>query len=193
MPRKRQQQRSFLSRLGALIFGTAREPQPTRRSLRVESLEHRQLMAADVGNISGVMYRDANNSNSCDSGDVGIAGLQVQLYRDTGNGTFGTNDTLVTSTTTDASGNYEFKDLVFGNYFVRRPAQTATSGVYAGKKFAQSVSAAVTPTSLKTVIDDFTTPTVQTAAVDTTNDNVPGTSVASNIAAAKTCPIWPNG
>ena len=45
MSRKRKLQRSFLSRLGELLFGSSHTPAlKKRRSLRVESLENRQLM-----------------------------------------------------------------------------------------------------------------------------------------------------
>jgi uncharacterized repeat protein (TIGR01451 family) len=188
MSRKRKNPRSFLDRVKELFFGSPPVvPHKQRRSLRIEGLEHRQLMAADVGLLSGHVYRDGNGNGRWDSGEVGLDQVTVQLYRDNGDGAFNaSSDTLVTSLKTNAAGAYNFGNLDLGNYFLQRPQQVLATGANAGIHLTQKVSSKIHVAALKTVIDDFDTPTSQTAAADTTNDNVPGTSVAGGLNSGKT-------
>ena len=72
---------------------------------------------ARIGNL--VWFdRDANGVQN--GGDeTGIGGVTVQLFYDTnGDGQPSTSDTLVATTTTDASGNYGFSYLIPGNYYL---------------------------------------------------------------------------
>jgi large repetitive protein len=178
--------RSMFGRLQELFFGN-RSTKPRQRKLRLESLETRRVLAAELGQIVGNVFRDLDNDGSRDAAEVGFAGLTVQLFRDTGNGSFeAAVDTLVSTDTTDANGAYNFNDLATSTYFVRRPAQTPTSGPYAGKKFTAATSGPIYPSALKTVIDSFDAPASQTAAVDTSNDNIPGTSLASGLPTSHT-------
>jgi uncharacterized repeat protein (TIGR01451 family) len=188
MSRKRKHPRTFLDRVKELFFGPHDTAAPkTQRRLRFEGLENRQLMAADVGIVSGHVYRDANGSGKWDAGELGLDQVTVQLYRDNGDGVFqaGT-DTLVTSLKTNASGVYSFGSLDLGDYFLRRPVQVLTAGNNAGLHLTEKVSGKIHVDSLKTAIDDFDTPLSQTAAADTTNDNTPATSVAGGLAPGKT-------
>lgn len=189
MTRSRTQRRSFLSRVKELLFGSpavVERPQ-TKRCLRLESLEGRQLMAADVGTITGHVFRDASGDGKWQAAEIGISQAKVQLWRDNGDGAFNaTTDTLVTTATTNAGGAYSFTNLTLADYFVRRPAQTLDGGTDPGIKLSQRVSGKIHISALKTVIDNFDTPTSQTAAADTTNDSTPVTSVASGLLGSNT-------
>jgi len=61
--------------------------------------------------LSGVVYVDANNNGIVDNGEIGIAGVTVNLYV-----LEGTNHKFVATTTTDASGFYTFLGLDPGYY-----------------------------------------------------------------------------
>jgi uncharacterized repeat protein (TIGR01451 family) len=62
------------------------------------------------GQIGSTVWNDANANGIIDSGEQGISGVTVQLYRSaTGSGTFNpASDTLLSTTTTDSAGNYSF-------------------------------------------------------------------------------------
>lgn len=188
MTRSRHQRRSFLARVKELLFGSSEVERPqTRRRLEFEGLERRQLMAADVGTISGHVFRDTSGDGKWQASEVGISQAKVQLWRDNGDGVFSTTtDTLVTTATTNASGAYSFNNLTMADYFLRRPSQTLVGGTNPGIKLSQKISSKIHISALKTVIDNFDTPTSQTAAADTTNDNVPVTSVAGGLLGSNT-------
>ncbi len=65
------------------------------------------------GSLSGVVYFDANNNGSKDSGETGISGVTVTL---TGTSPYGTVATQ--TTTTAADGSYSFTNLRPGTYTV---------------------------------------------------------------------------
>ena len=179
----RKHRRSFLGRIRDLFFGASDDSLPdNRRTLRLEGLERRTLLAGDVGLLTGHVYRDANGNGHWDGGEAGIDQVQVQLWRDNGDGAFNaSSDVLVTSATSNTSGAYSFSSLDTADYFARRPAQVLAGGMNAGLHLSEKVSAKLHVDALKTVIDDFNTPTSQTAAADTTNDGVPATSLASGL------------
>ena len=108
----------------------------TKRALRVETLDKRTLLAADIGIIEGIVFTD-RTLNGLTADDDRLSGVQVQLYKDTGDQAFDSNvDTLVGNATTAAAGSatpgqYRFIDpdgggpelgLDPGNYFVFQPA-----------------------------------------------------------------------
>ncbi len=110
----------------------------SRRRLRLEQLETRQLFALDLAAISGTAFVDSNANNTFDLGETTIPNATVRLYRDTnGNGTYQAGvDTQVAGgqVTTDALGNYLFASstvtggtlavgtLTPGTYFVEQLA-----------------------------------------------------------------------
>ena len=68
------------------------------------------------GSISGTVFNDANGNGKQDSGELGIA--NVEVYLDVNNaGFFVAGDP---ETTTNASGVYSFSGLAFGLYIVRQ-------------------------------------------------------------------------
>lgn len=68
-----------------------------------------------IGSIGDTVWRDADANGIQDAGEIGIAGIPVQLSGDV-NGDAVTDVTF--STTTNAAGVYEFLNLIPGNYTV---------------------------------------------------------------------------
>lgn len=62
-----------------------------------------------LGSIADRVWDDLNRNGLQDSGEPGISGVRVELWVDSDNN--GSHDTLVTSTTTNSSGNYSFTGL----------------------------------------------------------------------------------
>ncbi len=92
----------------------------SRRRLRVEMLEGRQLMAA---NITGTVFNDVTDNATLDASDPRLSGVTIQLVRDGGNAIFdngGGDDTIVTTNNSAATtGVYAFNDITTaGLYFV---------------------------------------------------------------------------
>ncbi|MCA9268958.1 MAG: carboxypeptidase regulatory-like domain-containing protein, partial [Planctomycetales bacterium] len=115
-PRKKSQQTSSSRRAN-------KERRSTRRNLQFESLEVRQLLAAD---LSGTLYNDLNGDGVRDQGEDGLANWTVYLDADLS----GTLDAGEASTTTDADGSYRFTGLAAGDYRVAevvRGGWTATN------------------------------------------------------------------
>ncbi len=74
--------------------------------------------------LGDTVFNDINNNGFFDIGEVGVAGVEVQLYQDNGNGIFDDDpaiDPLVDTTTTDSSGVYLFTDLLPGEYIAVIP------------------------------------------------------------------------
>lgn len=87
--------------------------------LRFETLEPRQMMAADMAEIVGTVRLDVQNDGN-PANDTVVAGATVQLYRDNGNGSYDAGDAIVGGAAiTDALGQYRFTDLGAGKYFVK--------------------------------------------------------------------------
>ncbi|PAY17757.1 hypothetical protein CKO51_20200 [Rhodopirellula sp. SM50] len=131
-----------------------------RRVLRHESLVKRQLLAADIGAISGVAFTDLTG-DGLTGDDPRLEGVTVELYRDTNaNNTFDAGtDALVDTVTTDTSadpvpGQYRFDDLSVDTYFV---VQGAAPGDV-DEPSAQLVEITADDADGETIvtIDDFT-------------------------------------
>jgi hypothetical protein len=66
------------------------------------------------GSISGKVWADQNFTGTIDASEVGIAGIEVKLYRVLPGG----QEEYVASVITDANGNYTFPTLADGTYIV---------------------------------------------------------------------------
>ncbi|SIO38336.1 Cna protein B-type domain-containing protein [Singulisphaera sp. GP187] len=76
--------------------------------------------------IGNLIWNDANNDGKLDSGEQGIAGVAVSLLD--------ANGKVVATTTTNATGNYLFTNLIPGTYQVRVDASNfANGGSLAGR------------------------------------------------------------
>ena len=92
---------------------------PRGRKLAIETLESRQMLAADLAEITGVVRTDLQGDDDA-SNDTVVAGATATLYRENGNGVFDTGDAVVgASVSTDANGKYQFNQIGAGNYFVK--------------------------------------------------------------------------
>jgi uncharacterized repeat protein (TIGR01451 family) len=65
--------------------------------------------------IAGTVFLDQNNNGTQNGTDTGIGGVTVQLLN--------AGNSVIATTTTDASGNYSFSGLDPGTYSVREPSQ----------------------------------------------------------------------
>ncbi|MCH5372887.1 MAG: DUF11 domain-containing protein, partial [Planctomycetes bacterium] len=146
-----------------------------RRRLFLEALEGRRLLAAtDLASISGLVFDDFSG-NGYDAGEE-VAGANLILYRDNGDGSFSqSSDTQVQATTTDTAGHYVFSRLTSANYFVLQDAQTV-DGSTLERIVSPLISIDTTAVEgrIVIVIDDFDT--TQQAVSDSTDDGVPVTS-----------------
>lgn len=89
--------------------------------LSFEKLEPRQLLAADMAEIVGVVRTDLQGDGVVGN-DVVVVGATAALYRDGGNGAFdngGGDDALVTTATTNSLGQFKFDQIGTGRYFVK--------------------------------------------------------------------------
>jgi len=83
------------------------------------SMEDQNFGNHQLTMISGRKYSDQNANHQYDTGESYLSGWTVRLYRQNG----GIWD-LVTSTTTDAEGVYQFSDVANGNYRVAEVQQS---------------------------------------------------------------------
>jgi uncharacterized repeat protein (TIGR01451 family) len=86
--------------------------------LSFEALESRQMMAADMAEIIGVVRTDLQG-DGITSNDTVLSGALVTLYRDNGNGSFDASDVQLATDTTNSLGQYDFTGLEAGTYFVK--------------------------------------------------------------------------
>jgi hypothetical protein len=70
-----------------------------------------EILAHGTGSIGDYVWNDLNANGIQDDGETGIAGVTVELYNGEG--------TLVSTTTTDATGFYLFYNLLADNYTVK--------------------------------------------------------------------------
>ena len=145
-----------------LPFGRTQDPlcQPPRRGaahLGFETLEARQMLAADMAEIVGTVRHDVQADNN-PANDTLVVGATVTLHRDNGNGAFDAGDSIVGSPVdTDIFGNYRFNGLSAGKYFVRLelpPQLQATSG---GDLKETNITATESDGVVGPTIDGFTT------------------------------------
>lgn len=112
-----------------------RRARPRRRVLRLEKLDKREVLAGNLGAIAGTAFIDLLNDGLTPD-DPRLAGAEIRLWRDGGDGVFdggGADDELVGTVLSgelDGSnpGGYRFDDLTSGLYFVEQLAGPATEG-----------------------------------------------------------------
>lgn len=125
--------KSFLQRFTQSSSARRPRTRSNRRVLSLERLDKRAVLAADIGVITGTVFIDINN-NGLDAGDTRLAGVDVRLFRDGGNGVFGGDDTLVGTDTSDAlasatPGAYTFENLAPGLYFIDQDDADVPAGL----------------------------------------------------------------
>ncbi|WP_436715213.1 SdrD B-like domain-containing protein [Roseiconus lacunae] len=137
------------------------EERSRRRTLKLETLTKRQLLASDIGAVTGVAYTDLTG-NGLTADDPRLEGVTVELYSDTNaNNTYDAGvDTLVDTDTTDTAvdpvpGQYRFDDLAAGTYFVVQAS--AGASITAPNASMVTVTADDADGDTIVTIDDFTT------------------------------------
>ncbi len=166
---------SLITRMLSRFKTQKRSPRNRRqldRRLRVEHMEARRLLAADLAVISGNVYTDLTN-NGFDASDAAISGVTVSLYRDAagaGAGSLGAEDgPAIQTAVTDANGNYIFDgvsstdDLLDALYFVQQSPVAGQLQTPAQNVQSVSVTPAMANGDLATNIDNYDTTPVTTA------------------------------
>ena len=97
----------------------------------IDALEYRIPEIFGKNTASGFAFEDGNINGIRNFGEVGVAGIVIDLYSDNnGNGIFDAADLLDQSTTTIAGGAYNFDiTSLFTNYFVQLDQTTLPGGV----------------------------------------------------------------
>lgn len=161
------------------------EKNRAKRRLRMEMLDKRQLLAAD---LVGTVFHDVGD-NGIEASDPRLAGVQIALFRDGGNGTYnsgagtaaGGDDILVGTTTSAAStGLYKFEGIdTAGTYYI---VQVSPSGSLIQREATRVQSVVLTAADLAEqqieLIDSFDT-TTQNVASPATTDHASSSSVAA--------------
>ena len=89
-----------------------------RSSLQFETLESRELLAANAAEIIGVVTADLDADGDA-TDHVVVAGAIATLHRDNGDGVFSAADPVIQSgVVTDSAGQYRFEGVAAGNYFI---------------------------------------------------------------------------
>ncbi len=152
------------------------------RRLMFEPLETRNLMALDLAAIGGTAFVDLTG-DGLTLDDTRINGATVELYRDNGDNTFDSAvDTLLGTTTTNASGVYRFASTNAGGLLV---ANTLTADDYFVRQlpavgFSPPAAALVTITTAN--INGTTVQTVDT--FDTTEQTVTANPLSVTVSSA---------
>jgi serine-aspartate repeat-containing protein C/D/E len=107
----------------------------------IEALEQRRLLTVApalqvaMGSISGIVHSDnVVRDNRWEAGEIGIAGVTLELLDDSGR--------VAASTQTDAAGQYRFEDVWPGVYAIRelQPENTFHAGEEIGSGGGQMVA-----------------------------------------------------
>ncbi|MEM6777080.1 MAG: SdrD B-like domain-containing protein [Planctomycetota bacterium] len=103
-----------------------------RRRLSVQSLAKRELLASDLGAISGVAFIDADGSMDLNGAETPLEGVEVQLWLDVNDdGAIDGGDTLLqTSPATGVTGTYRFTNLDGNDVDAPPAANNTDSGLY---------------------------------------------------------------
>lgn len=130
------------------------------RSLRLETLEQRALLAGDMAEVTGLILNDLQGDND-PSNDAAASGVAVALYRDGGNGQFdnGGGDDVVAapSDITDVDGRYSFAGVGVGTYFVKINPGSERQTREGGDVRKVTISAAEAEGVIGRTIDGFET------------------------------------
>lgn len=82
-----------------------------------------------ISSIESLVWHDTDSDGVVDAGEPGIANVTLEIYNDiNGNGSIDPGDVLLGTTTTNASGNYIFEDLLPGDYIVEVDTSSLPAG-----------------------------------------------------------------
>jgi uncharacterized repeat protein (TIGR01451 family) len=129
------------------------------RGLGFESLEARQMMAADMAEIVGTIRLDLQNDGNV-ANDTLVQGATVKLWRDGGDGVFnsGGDDAIAAANVTSNSlGQYRFAGLGVGKYFVQIVLPAGLQTAPGGDVRTVTISSADSDGAIGMTIDEFDT------------------------------------
>ena len=101
--------------------------------------------------LGNLVWRDENGNGVRDTGEAGIPGVFLTLYKDDGDGIRNFRDTLISSVSTDSTGHYRFGGLPPGEYFAHIASWQFNTG---SKLEGLTSSLGVTPADNDTDNDD---------------------------------------
>ncbi|MEL6813378.1 MAG: SdrD B-like domain-containing protein [Cyanobacteria bacterium J06598_3] len=108
---------------------TLNEVAGTRQAMGQNSRDAAECVRGS-SSIGDFVWSDLDGDGFQDSGEPGIEDVTVDLIWDlNGNGTIDANDPVLATQTTNSNGNYDFPELIFGDYIVQ---VTDTNNVLAG-------------------------------------------------------------
>ncbi len=86
-----------------------------------QTINYIENEASSISSINGIVWNDANNNKLRDKNENGIKEITIRLYENLNNdNTIGEEDgAYLTETNTDLYGNYQFKNLIKGDYFIK--------------------------------------------------------------------------
>jgi protocatechuate 3,4-dioxygenase beta subunit/Leucine-rich repeat (LRR) protein len=96
----------------------------------------------EPASIKGTVYHDRNDNGRQDAGEEGIAGVVIELMDADGN--------LISTTTTDANGDYCFEDLLAGDYMI---AEQQPSDYIDGQESIGSLGGSTKPDGFNVTLD----------------------------------------
>lgn len=121
------------------------------------------MLAADMAEIIGTVRLDVQNDGNA-ANDTLVAGANVQLYRDNGNGSFDAGDAQVGGAAiTDAQGQYRFTGVGAGKFFVKLTLPPALQSKPGGAVKEINISAQESEGTLGQTIDDFNSTQITSA------------------------------
>jgi uncharacterized protein YkvS len=77
------------------------------------------VIAPQPSSLKGIAWEDINANGQKEANDLAIVGVKVELLDGLKQAAKDLNGNAIISTTTDASGNYQFLNLKAGNYFIK--------------------------------------------------------------------------
>ncbi|MBO9704894.1 MAG: carboxypeptidase regulatory-like domain-containing protein, partial [Arthrobacter sp.] len=104
-----------------------------------------------VGSLGDKVWRDDNGDGIQDPNEPGISGVKVELLDKDGNPVKDANGNPIT-TTTDAKGNYLFKDLPMGDYKVKVDLPAGTKATTAGAGSDRGTDSNIDPNGLSDTV-----------------------------------------
>ncbi|MEO1392827.1 MAG: SdrD B-like domain-containing protein [Cyanobacteria bacterium J06634_5] len=134
----------------SIIGTTISEVAGTRQPIGQNSRDAAECVRGS-SSIGDFVWSDTNGDGIQDPGEPGIENVTVDLIWDLdGNGTINVADPVLATQTTNSNGNYDFPDLIFGDYIVR---VTDTGGVLAGGPLTTATDEF--PVTLPVGVSDF--------------------------------------
>ena len=116
------------------------------------------MLAADMSEIVGTIRLDSQNDGNA-ANDVLVAGAQVRLYRDGGDGVFnngaGDDVSAAAAVTSNAQGQYRFAGLTAGKYFVKIELPAGLQAAAGGDVKTVTITAPDAAGAIGSTIDEF--------------------------------------